>query len=95
MKIFLLSVLVLLSVASFTGCDSNEPSRNIGADSNLDKIHSKYFDVEIIEDLGGDCFIFRDKNTNVLYLCVGGYESAMMTPIYNEDGTVKKYGEEK
>lgn len=93
MKKFLLSILAVLTVMSFSGCDDT-PNRLIGADQNLDRIHSKYIDVEIIEDLGGDCFVFRDKHTDNLYLCIGGYESAMMTPIYNEDGTIKKYSEE-
>jgi hypothetical protein len=90
MKKIILSMLAVLTVMSFTGC-KDKPSVTIGAEDNLSRIHSQYFDVEIIEDLGGGCFIFRDKNTNILYVCVGGYESAMVTPIYNEDGTVKKY----
>ena len=94
MKKFLLSVLVVLTVMSLSGCDDGTPNNLIGADRNLKKIHSKYFDVEIIENLGGDCFIFRDTHTDNLYLCIGGYESAMVTPIYNEDGTVKKYSQE-
>lgn len=94
MKKFLLNVFAAFTVMSFSGCDDVAPSIHIGADQNLEKIHSKYFDVEIIEDLGGDCFIFRDTHTDNLYLCIGGYESAMVTPIYNEDGTVKKYSKE-
>lgn len=94
MKKFLLSVLTVFTVMSFSGCDDGTPSRHHGADQNVDRIHSKYFDVEIIENLGGDCFIFRDTHTDNLYLCIGGYESAMVTPIYNEDGTVKKYSKE-
>lgn len=94
MKKFLLSVLAVLTVMSISGCDDGTPTIHIGADQNLARIHSKYFDVEIIEDLGGDCFIFRDTHTDILYLCIGGYESAMTTPIYNEDGTVKKYSKE-
>lgn len=95
MKKFLLSILAVLTVMSFTGCDNNTPTHNHDADSNLKRIHSQYFDVEIVEDFGGGCFILKDKNTDILYLCIGGYGSAMMTPIYNEDGTIKKYGEEK
>ena len=95
MKKLLLSVLAVLTIISFSGCDDETPNKQIGAAKNLKKIHSKYFDVEIIEDLGGDCFIFRDTHTDNLYLCIGGFNSAMVTPIYNEDGTtVKKYSKE-
>lgn len=93
MKKFLLSVLAVLTVMSFVGCNDT-PNQNYDAESNLKRINSQYFDTEIIEDLGGGCFVLRDKNTDILYLCVGGYKSAMMTPIYNEDGTIKKYSEE-
>jgi hypothetical protein len=94
MKKFLLSVLTVLTVMSFSGCDDGTPNRNDGADQNLGRIHSKYFDVEIIENLGGDCCIFRDTHTDNLYLCIGGFNSAMAIPIYNEDGTIKKYSQE-
>ena len=94
MKKFLLSALAVLTVISFSGCDDGTPNNQTGADRNLKKIHSKYFDVEIIENFGADCYIFRDTHTDNLYLCIGGFDSAMVTPIYNEDGTVKKYSKE-
>ena len=41
----------------------------------------------------GIAYIIRDTNTNVLYLAIYGYKSAVMTPIYNSDGTLKLYEE--
>ena len=32
-----------------------------------------------------------DENTKVLYLCVYGYSTMGITPIYNSDGTLKLY----
>ena len=66
-------------------------SRINDIDANLKKTQSKYFDAEIIEDLGGGSLIIVDKNTNVLYLFIHGYQSSAMTPIYNSDGTVMLY----
>lgn len=87
-KILTVFIVALMLIIPLSGC-ADVPSRTISADINLQRIHSEYFDVEVIEDLGGGCFIIRDKNTNVLYLLVSGYESSAMTPIYNSDGTVK------
>ena len=66
-------------------------SRISDIDANLKKTQSEYFDAEVIEDLGGGSLIVVDKNTNVLYLLIHGYQSSAMTPIYNYDGTVMLY----
>ena len=81
---------VLVLMFSLCGCGT---SRISDIDANLKKTHSEYFDVEVIEDLGGGSFIIVDKNTDVLYLFVHGYQSSAMTPIYNSDGTVMLYQE--
>ena len=82
-------VLVLMFVLS--GCGTSGTSRVSDIDANLKKINSEYFDVEVIEDLGGGSFVVVDKNTNVLYLFVKGYQASAMTPIYNSDRTVMLY----
>ena len=90
-KIFVLLLTVVLLVFTLVGC--SEKSHFNDTEANLQLIHNGYFDCRVVEDLGGGCYIVADKNTNVLYLVVGGYSSSMMTPIYNSDGTVKLYEE--
>ena len=80
--------LVLVLMFALSGCGT---SRISDIDANLGKINSEYFDAEVIEDLGGGSLVIVDKNTDVLYLFVHGYQSSAMTPIYNSDGTVMLY----
>ena len=86
-KIIAVCVICVLMFA-LSGCGT---SRMSDIDANLKKTNSEYFDVEVIEDLGGGSFVVVDKNTDVLYLFVHGYQSSAMTPIYNSDGTVMLY----
>ena len=90
MKKILSVLLIIITICCFSGC--NQPSQGNNADTNIKYIHSEYFDVEIVEDLGGDSYIIRDLHTDVLYLLVGGYNANVMSPIYNRDGSVKLYG---
>lgn len=89
-------ILVLLStlmiVGSVTGCGGEIQDPEF----NVKNIHSYYFDVEVVEELANNTgFICRDKNTDVLYVVINGYSSALMTPIFESDGTPKLYGEVK
>ncbi len=88
-------IITLMLTVGLTGCitDYSTPIQNANAETNLKSIHNEYFDVEVVEDLGGGNLIVVDKNTNVLYLFVKGHYAATMTPIYNADGTVKLYEE--
>ena len=86
-KIIAFSMALVLMFA-LSGCGT---SRISDIDANLKKIQSEHFDAEIIENLGGGSFVIVDKNTDVLYLFVHGYQSSAMTPIYNSDGTVMLY----
>ena len=92
-KILCVLLALLLCIGVLTGCASdNEIGYGDSAADNAKVIHSKYFDAEIVQDMGnGIAYIIRDTNTNVLYLVVYGYSSALMSPIYNSDGTVKLY----
>lgn len=90
MKKIIAISLVLVLMFSLCGC-VNKPHPNNNVENNLQYIHSEYFDVKVIEDFGGGSFVFVDKNTNVLYLFVKGYQASAMTPIYNSDGTVMLY----
>lgn len=86
-KIIAVCVICVLMFA-LSGCGT---SRISDIDANFKKTNSEYFDVEVIEDLGGGSLVVVDKNTDVLYLFVHGYQSSAMTPIYNSDGTVMLY----
>lgn len=92
-KILCVLLALLLCIGLLTGCASdNELGYGDNAADNAKVVHSKYFDAEIIQDMdNGVAYIIRDTNTNVLYLVVYGYASAVMSPIYNSDGTVKLY----
>lgn len=96
-KKILIGIIVLCSLFCGAGCKKNEPYSQASASKNITLIHSQYFDAEVIEEIGYQTYIIRDKNTNVLYLVVGGTagRSAAMTPIYNEDGTLKIYEGDK
>lgn len=93
----LIGVIAFCSLFCATGCNKNKPAILHTASQNIALIHSQYFDAEIVEEIGFDTYIIRDKNTNVLYLVVGGAtgDSSIMTPIYNEDGTLKIYKGDK
>ena len=96
-KKILIGVIAFCSLFCVTGCNKNKPSSLNTAPTNLTLVHSQYFDAEVVEEIGFQAYIIRDKNTNVLYLVVGGAagDSAIMTPIYNEDGTLKIYKGDK
>lgn len=89
-KKLLFLLFTLIVIGSIAGCNG----RVLHSRNNIIDIHSKYFDVEIVENISNEKgFILRDKNTNVLYLYINGYNSPVMTPIYNSDGIVKLYEE--
>lgn len=79
-------VFVMLSLA---GCSSYLKN----GEDNVGLASSKYCDMEAVEECDPRVIIYRDKNTNVLYLAVGGYKSFGLTPILNADGTPKLYEE--
>ena len=90
----MVGIIAFCSIFCMASC-SDEPNYNSIAAQNVKLIHSQYFDTEVIEKIGDTVYIIRDKNTNILYLVVGGYYSTAMTPIYNEDGTLKIYKGDK
>lgn len=51
----------------------------------------QYIDLVLLEKDGCN-FVYYDKNTNVMYYCLGRSElNSGLTPIYNADGTLKLY----
>lgn len=87
-KNLILLIGTLLLVTALTGCGSDL----ISSDVIIKNVHSKYIDMELVEEYDG-YDIYRDTNTNVLYLVVGGYSTSLITPILNSDGTPKLYEE--
>lgn len=93
-KTLIVLIVTFMLTISLVGCTiENKLHSGDEIYYNLQSIHGDYFDVEVIEDLGGGNLIIVDKNTNVMYLLVKGFYTAAMTPIYNADGTVKIYKE--
>ena len=87
-------ILVLLSTLMIVGSVTGGGGETQDPEHNIKNIHSYYFDVEVVEELANNTgFICRDKSTDVLYVVVNGYSSALMSPIYDSDGTPKLYGE--
>ena len=60
-------------------------------DSNFSNVDNKYIKMHEIYDKNNGSVLAYDENTKVMYLCVYGYNSMAITPIYNSDGTVKLY----
>ena len=88
MKKRLLAVLLttILTVGGLTGCGASVRNGEV----NFLDINNEYISlVEVCEDNG--CVIAYDKNTNVMYMCVYGYQKMGISPILNADGTPKLY----
>ena len=89
-KLITMLLLCIILCLSLISCGESDR----GAEFNIPDVDSDYFDAQVVEEINSVTFIIRDKNTDVLYLVVGGYSSCVMTPIYNSDGTIKLYGKE-
>jgi uncharacterized lipoprotein YehR (DUF1307 family) len=89
-QLAVLLIIITICIFSLTGCGSGSNLND--CEYNGDVVHSKYIDLLEVER--GDCYvIYRDTETEVMYLCIGGYSAAMMTPILNSNGTPKLYEE--
>lgn len=69
-----------------TGC-----SKTRDGEDNFRSVDNKYIHLITVCDKDDGNIIAYDENTKVLYLCVYGYSSMGITPIYNSDGTLKLY----
>lgn len=85
-KLLMLVAMVVL-VFSFTGCDSNI----INMDDVIKSPNTKTVDMEVIDNNYYGA-ILVDKNTNVMYYWITS-SGGGITPIYNEDGTLKLFEE--
>lgn len=80
-------VLGLSMCLSITGCSDKLKDGN----ANFRYVDNKYIHLITICDKDDGNIVAYDENTKVLYLCVYGYSSMGITPIYNSDGTLKLY----
>lgn len=89
MKKKILTVILGISLCfGATGC-----SHIYNGDSNFESVDNQYINLHTVYDKNDGSIVAYDENTKVLYLCVYGYNSVAITPIYNSDGTVKLYNE--
>ena len=85
--LYLISILII-SASFITGCSF---TKTVNAEEVIKSPNTEYCDFEIV-DSNYYVLILRDKNTNVLYFWSMSY-SGGITPIYNEDGSLKLYEE--
>lgn len=87
MKKKILAVVLGLTLCfGMTGCGTHIKYGN----SNFSNVDNKYMKMHEIYDKNNGVVAY-DENTKVMYLCIYGYNSMAITPIYNSDGTVKLY----
>nr|DAR20366.1 MAG TPA: protein of unknown function (DUF4969) [Caudoviricetes sp.] len=88
MKKKIAAIIVALSMCvGMTGC--SEKVRN--GNCNFTYVDNEYIHLITVCDRGDGNVIAYDENTKVLYLCVYGYSTMGITPIYNSDGSLKLY----
>ena len=80
--------LILMMAFGLTACGS---SNVININEVITSPDSKLVDFEIVDNNFYGC-ILVDKNTNVMYYWIT-CSSGGITPIYNEDGSLKLYEE--
>ena len=81
--------LILIMTFGLTACDNS--SNVININQVITSPDSKLADFEVVDNNFYDC-ILVDKNTNVMYYWIT-CNSGGITPIYNEDGSLKLYEE--
>ena len=81
-------ILIVLMMLGLTACGN---SNVINLKSVTESPNSKLIDFDIVDNNYYGC-ILVDKNTNVMYYWITA-NCGGITPIYNEDGTLKLYEE--
>lgn len=88
MKKKIAAIIVALSMCvGITGCSEKVRDGN----RNFTYVDNKYIHLITVCDKGDGNVIAYDEDTKVLYLCVYGYSTMGITPIYNSDGSLKLY----
>lgn len=89
MKKKIAAIVLGLSICiGMTGCSNDMRD----GDVNFKYADNKYIHLVPVYDKNDGSIVAYDENTKVMYLCVSGYSSMGITPIYNSDGTLKLYG---
>ena len=85
------TIIVALSICvGMTGCSGKVRDGNC----NFTYVDNKYIHLITVYDRDdGNVFAFVE-DTKVLYVCVYGYSTMGITPIYNSDGSLKLYEEQ-
>lgn len=73
-------IVTLVLCCTLLLCSCSGPSTFGDAEHNVQFVHGKYFEAEILER-GTTYYIIEDKLTGYKYLVVGGWNSAVMTRI--------------
>ena len=95
-KIFI-CILLILTILLTTACSSLKTqeryAHNHNIQDNISYVNSDYIKFVTIEDMSTEYgyMIVYDQHTGVMYCLVTGFRAAVITPIYNNDGTVKIY----
>lgn len=90
MKKKIAAIIVALTMCiSVTGC--TEVYKD--GDRNFVYVDNEYIHLITVCDKDDGNVVAYDKDTKVLYLCVYGYHTMGITPIYNSDGSLKLYEE--
>jgi hypothetical protein len=81
-------IIVALSICvGMAGCSGKARDGNC----NFTYVDNEYIHLITVCDRDDGNIIAYDENTKVLYLCVYGYSTMGITPIYNSDGSLKLY----
>ena len=89
-KLLCIISILVISASCITGCSF---TKTVNAEDVIKSPNTEFCDFEIVDN-NYYVLILRDKNTNVLYFQSMSY-SGGITPIYNEDGTLKLYEEDE
>ena len=88
-KKILVVALALVLCFGMTGCTKGD------IEPESSRLANKYIDLVTIYKGKQGTKVLYDKNTKVMYFMIQGRYQSGITPIYNSDGTVKLYDEEK
>ena len=92
MKKKIATIIVALSICvGVTGCSSGKAR---DGNCNFTYVDNEYIHLITVCDRDDGNVVAYDEDTKVLYLCVYGYSTMGITPIYNSDGSLKLYEEQ-
>ncbi len=83
-KIILCIMILIVLTVSLCGCTNKQNENDYRPIDNFETIQSD-----------GSWRVVYDKETGVMYLIIAGYRERCITPLYNADGTLKTYKQDK